>query len=82
MAVTPSFENHIRQMFRDVDVESMMPMFDLTDYETVKEYGQEILLCLRGEDNRDRMPPISEGGPWPEEWIALLERWIIEGHPR
>lgn len=81
MATRPSFENHIRQMFRVIDVESMRNMFDLSDYATVSQFSQEILWCLKGEGGRDVMPPVSEGGPWPEEWIALFERWIEEGHP-
>ena len=80
MAVKPSFEKHIRQMFRTVDVESMVNMFDLSDYQTVKQFSNEILLCLKGEGGRSVMPPISAGGPWPEEWITLFERWIQEGY--
>ena len=82
MAVTPSFENHIRQMFRDIDIERMAFLFDLTNYDVVKENSQELLLCLKGAEGRRQMPPNSEGGPWPEEWIALFERWIQEGHPQ
>lgn len=28
------------------------------------------------------MPTISTGGPWPEEWITLLQRWRNEGLKR
>lgn len=80
--VTPSFENHIKQMFREVDVESMLFMFNLHDYDQVSQNSGEILKCLKGEDGRRQMPPISTGGPWPEEWIRLFERWIGAGHPR
>ena len=82
MAVTPSFERHIRHMFRDIDVQSMESMFDLGDYNTVKQFSDQILLCLKGESGRSVMPPISAGGPWPEEWIELFTRWIREGHPQ
>lgn len=82
MNVKPSFERHIRQMFRDIDVQSMENMFDLTDYNTVKQFSDQILLCLRGEGGRPVMPPRSVGGPWPDEWIELFERWIQEKHPQ
>ena len=82
MAVTPSFERHIKQMFREVDIESMNSMFDLSDYQTVKQFSNEILLCLKGDGGRPVMPPASAGGPWPNEWIDLFARWIQEGHPQ
>ena len=82
MAVTPSFDKHIKQMFREVDVESMKSMFDLSDYQTVKQFSDQILRCLKGEDGQRVMPPLSAGGPWPKEWIDLFARWIQEGHPR
>lgn len=28
------------------------------------------------------MPPVANGGPWPQEWIALLQRWKDSGFPR
>jgi hypothetical protein len=77
MAVTPSFENHIRQMFRDIDVEQMAFMYDFTDYEVVRVNSSNILRCLKGSDGMSVMPPSSIGGPWP-----VFERWIGEGHPR
>ena len=79
MAVKPSFANHIRQMFRDNDVNRMSFMFDLANYDEVKAASDEILKCLKGE-GRLVMPPEEEGGPWPAEWITLFERWINEGH--
>ena len=82
VAVTPSFDKHIKQMFREVDIESMKNMFDLSDYQTVKQFSDQILLCLKGEGSRPVMPPVSAGGPWPKEWIDLFVRWIHEGHPR
>ncbi len=82
MTVEPSFERHIRQMFRDVDVESMQSMFDLNDYDTVRQFSEQILLCLKGEGGRSVMPPEAAGGPWPEEWINLFARWIKEKHPQ
>src|SRR5260370_38187406 len=30
----------------------------------------------------DVMPPVSHGGPWPEEWVQLVHRWVSEGNRR
>ena len=52
---------------------------ELSDYEDVKNNSSGILSHLKGEGSL--MPPESNGGPWPQEWIDLFERWINEGHP-
>lgn len=82
MAVKTSFKKHIRLMFSEMDIQHMRFMIDLTDYDDVKKHSKSILTSLKGEKGRRIMPPIEEGGPWPEEWVALFERWIIEQHPR
>lgn len=28
------------------------------------------------------MPPVSHGGPWPEEWVAIFRRWMAMGFKR
>lgn len=81
MVVIPSFTNHISLMFRSMDVQHMGFKFDLSDYDDVKNFSEEILKSLKGLEGRRVMPPIEDGGPWPEEWIALFERWIAEGYP-
>ena len=81
MTVSPSFRNHISLMFQSMDIEHMRFKFDLSDYEDVKNFSEDILKSLRGLDGRRVMPPVDEGGPWPEEWITLFERWIAEGFP-
>ena len=83
MAVRPSFDNHIRLMFRSIDIRHMQSVkFDLSDYEDVKAFSNDILKRLKETDDSKVMPPIEDGGPWPEEWIALFERWIDAGYPR
>ena len=57
-----SFALHIQPLFRQVDVESMRFMFDLTNYEDVVANSQDILSCLKGEA-RPYMPPVTQGGP-------------------
>lgn len=81
MAVAPSFSNHISLMFRSMDIQHMRFKFDLTDYDDVRNSSEDILKSLKGLEGRRVMPPIENGGPWPEEWIALFERWITEGYP-
>jgi hypothetical protein len=71
-------------MFRDLDVQHMGHVgpssIDLTNYDAVKAKAATILTKLKDSD--DPMPPTDDGGPWPEEWIALFERWIAEGTPK
>jgi hypothetical protein len=77
-----SFKLHILPLFRsDPDVAHMNDQvgIDLTDYNTVKAISTKILTRLRGIG--PLMPPAANGGPWPDEWIALFERWIQENHP-
>ncbi len=78
-----SFALHIRLMFRDLDVQHMANVgpfsINLIDHAAVRYRAKQILDRLKNED--DPMPPISDGGPWPQEWISLFERWIAEGHP-
>ncbi len=74
-----SFRLHIRPLFRQLDVDHMRPYVDLTDYIDVKASAAEILNRLKSEDTT--MPPVADDGPWPEEWIALFERWIDESTP-
>ena len=78
-----SFRLHIRQMFRDLDVQHMASVgpfsIDLNDHAAVRDNAQQILDRLKNEN--DPMPPLSDDGPWPQEWIVLFERWIAEGHP-
>ena len=73
------FELHIRPMMRVVDRFKMLAVagFDLWDFDDVKERHADILSHLKSD-----MPPADFGGPWPNEWIALFERWIDEEFPR
>ncbi|MFJ9948683.1 hypothetical protein [Kitasatospora sp. NPDC091207] len=75
---TPVFELHIRPMFRATDHEHMTFAVDLWDYDSVVANADNILSRLDGAG----MPPDDEGGPWPEEWIALFRRWNDSGHKR
>jgi hypothetical protein len=74
---TPLFELHIAPMFRLTDRDHMRGILDLTDYDTVRENADAISARLHVD-----MPPATTGGPWPEEWIALFDRWVTEGFKR
>jgi len=78
-----SFRLHIRPLLRDdPDVEHMKDLgVDLSSYDVVRQNSANILARLKARD-RKMMPPASTDGPWPDEWIALFERWINEGHPQ
>ncbi|MEU6593118.1 hypothetical protein ABZ923_28470 [Streptomyces sp. NPDC046881] len=70
---TPVFELHIRPMFRATDRAHMISDLDLWDYETVVAQADDILDRLTSV--KSTMPPVTHGGPWPEEWIELFRRW-------
>jgi hypothetical protein len=76
-----SFRLHIRPLFRDdPDIAHMKPLgIDLSSHDDVRQNSAEILTTLKARDGT-MMPPASADGPWPDEWIALFERWINEGH--
>lgn len=73
----PRFELHIRPLFRALDREHMRSMFDLWRYEDVASHVDSILSRVAAD-----MPTLATGGPWPEEWVALLRRWRDEGLKR
>jgi hypothetical protein len=56
---------------------------DLWDYGTISTptTAAKILRALNA-DPADVMPPQTHGGPWPDEWVQLFQRWINEGFPR
>jgi len=75
----PVFELHIRPMIRLLDREhmnSLVHIADLWDLESVWALRDDILTRVRDVGD---MPGSRYGGPWPEEWIALFERWITTG---
>ena len=78
MPVTPYWEIHIRPMFRQIDHDHMTSYFDLFDYDAVVQNQSDIVDAL----TTSSMPPKSTGGPWPDEWIALFQRWVAANYPR
>ncbi len=57
---------------RLLDREHMRPFgFDLWNYDDVRARAGEIVSFLVD----GLMPPLTHGGPWPQEWIDLFVRW-------
>lgn len=77
MAITPLWELHIRPMFRLTDRDHMLFRFDLFDYDQIVAHKDDMVARIDTD-----MPPASTGGPWPEEWRALFDRWVRAGCPR
>ncbi len=71
---TPSYARDIRSLFRESDRESMEFAFDLWDYHDACTHAQDILERLT-----DGSMPCD--GEWPEEQIALFQRWVEAGMP-
>ena len=73
----PIFELHILPMIRAIDREHMLFAFDLWDYDQLVQHAEQVADRLMVG-----MPPATEGGPWPDEWIQLFRRWITTGYKR
>jgi hypothetical protein len=71
----PNFAADIKPLFRERDRRAMTFLFDLWDYEAVKENAEAILAATEGGD----MPC---DGAWPVERVEVLQRWIAEGCQR
>ncbi|MEL6562302.1 MAG: hypothetical protein AAFQ94_29285 [Bacteroidota bacterium] len=86
----PRFELHILPMIRTIDKERMIWWKDLHATETYYDTSGKPLMdniwkiqkYLKGEGSRPVMPPVYYGGPWPDEWVSLFDRWVEEGCPR
>jgi hypothetical protein len=80
---TPVFQLHILPLFRATDREHMLlekESMDLWDYDQVVQRADQILDRLK--DQGPLMPPLDSGGPWPDEWVQLFQRWKDTGFKR
>jgi hypothetical protein len=68
----PGFERDISPLFREQDVEMMEFAFDLSSYDDVKEYAEDIY-----ERVADGTMPCD--GAWPEDRVRLFRAWIDAG---
>jgi hypothetical protein len=71
---TPTFEAHIRPLFREEDRTSMTFAFDLWSHDDVSRHADAILERLE-----DGSMPCDAA--WPKERVELFERWIAAGRP-
>ena len=69
-----SFEQDVRPLFREHDRDSMRRAFDLWSHDDVARHGDAILARLR-----DGTMPCD--GAWPDEQVALVQRWVDAGTP-
>jgi hypothetical protein len=69
-----SYALHIQPLFTPSQRSCMLGQFDLNKYEDVKKWATRIAPRLA-----DKTMPADAAKPWPDEWIALFQRWIDEG---
>jgi CDGSH-type Zn-finger protein/truncated hemoglobin YjbI len=69
-----SFEQHIKPLFRERDRTSMRFAFDLWSYDDVSANAEAIL-------DRVKAGTMPCDGAWPDEWVAVFERWTRSGAP-
>jgi hypothetical protein len=67
-----SFAKNIKPLFRQRDRDAMLSHFDLWECKDVASHSQAILGAIKA----GAMPC---DGAWPQEQIALLERWVEQG---
>jgi hypothetical protein len=70
-----SFANDIAPLFRPSDRAAMDWMFDLSDYDDVREHAEAILDVVESGSM-----PCDES--WPKDRVAIFRSWTAEGCPR
>jgi truncated hemoglobin YjbI len=70
----PSFDAHVKPLFREQDRASMTFAFDLWSHDDVSTHADAILDRLQ----EGTMPC---DGAWPRERVEIFERWIAAGKP-
>ena len=68
----PSFAADIRPLFREQDRRAMTFMFDLWEYDDVRENAQAILSATEAGE----MP--CDGG-WPDQQVQRFRQWVEAG---
>ena len=73
-ATAPSFASDIKPLFRESDRTAMLRAFDLWSFDDVTANAGPILAAVEAGS----MPC---DGPWPDEQVDLLRRWVDGGTP-
>jgi hypothetical protein len=73
-ATAPSFAKDIKPLFRESDRTAMLSAFDLWSYDDVSSNSDRILAAV----SAGSMPC---DGPWSDERVDLLRRWVEGGTP-
>ena len=66
------YKRHIRPLFRQMDIDSMRWMLDLSNYEDVKKNSSKIYNSIKNSS----MPC---DAPWTQDKINLFKRWTESG---
>jgi hypothetical protein len=75
---TLSFQNDIRPMFTDMDVDHMKKAMDLSNRDSVFSHADAIYKSVM----RGHMPPPSSGEPrWTADMCAAFKSWQEQGGP-
>jgi hypothetical protein len=69
-----SYEQNIRQLFRDRDIQSMKFAFDLSSYDDVRANAEAVYARLA-----DGTMPCD--GAWPAEDVERFRAWLDQGSP-
>lgn len=69
-----SYELHVKPLFSEGQRECMLDTFDLANYLDFKQWGVQ-----NAHRITDKTMPADASNPWPDEWIALCNRWVAEG---
>jgi hypothetical protein len=69
-----TFDADIKPLFREKDRDSMRRAFDLWSYADVKAHAAAI-----AEQVKNGTMPCD--GAWPNDRVALFERWVAQGTP-
>jgi hypothetical protein len=67
-----SFASDIKPLFRESDRQAMHAAFDLWSVSDVRQHGEAI-----AERLRDGSMPCDD--PWPQDQVALFDRWLTQG---
>lgn len=67
-----TFNKDIRYLFTKKDIDSMKWKFDLSKYEDVKNYANQIYSVVE----TGRMPCYA---PWSKDKVKLFKKWIKQG---